>query len=783
MTTIITIILAVVLLAALGKIFFKGSSSQRGASSNSSEPFAASEKEKKNQSADKKQGFGTASDIKVKGANLFCPPPEPTLFTGRKETQKKIMAQAATSPIVIGINGYSGAGKTCLAISLINKYSPQFSSNCLFIDMQGGHPAPPSAEDIMRRIILRFHPSQPLPTDSKKLAKLYRVALKVHKGILILDNASGAKQVKPLAPPSSWLMIVTSTKPALIPNMVAFELEPMESLEAHTLLTRWAPKISPSIKEIGFICKGLPMALEIIGKLFAINSTMAPEYFTKKLVETRQRFGEEEEGKTDFAAGIRAAISLSYTMLPDQAAVVFKKLSVFPGSFTANAVSFICEDPKNLSLTGLEKFGLVQFNLNTNRYHLHQQIKNFIKPLLAPGDRNMTERRLATEFMNVLENAHLHVEKGGNEAIKGLRLFDLELENIKAGMEWGRKYCEMDKDAAQICSAYTEFGAAMIGQRLSPTECIQWYETALTAARQLEDKESERKHLLNLGAQYVLLRKTQEATNTLQKALSFCKKEGDVEGQRASLHHLTQLSLSSNDHPIAIKYLEEHIELTQADGNKEEEFKLLTQLTKSCTLIKEYNKATHIGEQAMELAALCNDKFLHTTLLHNLGASFLNIGETDKALKNLEAALVLCHTIPNSPLQWELIKLISEAAFKAGDVPRTLKILLNGIEIARKANDLPNEGNLLIQLVETHIQNQSGDQAMRYMEEALVVSKKIKDRSMEGKVLWTWGQALEKTGDLAGAVSRGLEAVKIYEELKKPETSELRAQVDKWSGS
>jgi tetratricopeptide (TPR) repeat protein len=558
--------------------------------------------------------------------------------------------------------------------------------------MQGDSPTPPSAEDIMRRIILRFHPSQPLPTDSKKLTKLYRVALKVHKGILILDNVSGAKQVKPLAPPSSWLMIVTSIKPALIPNMVAIELEPMENLEAHTLLTRWAPKISPTINEISFICKGLPMALEIIGKLFAINSTMAPEYFTKKLVEVRSKFGDEEEGKTDFVAGIRAAISLSYAMLPGQAAVVFKKLSVFPGSFTANAVSFICEDPKNLSLTGLEKYGLIQHNINTNRYYLHQQIKNFIKPLLTPGDRNMTERRLATEFMNVLENAHLHVEKGGKEAVKGFRLFDLELDNIKAGMEWSRKYCNKDKDAAQICSGYTEYGATMISQRLSPAECIQWFEAALTAARQLEDKESERKHLLNLGAQYVLLRKPQEATNTLLKALSFCKKEGDVEGQRTSLHHLTQLSLSTNDHPFAIKYLEEHIELIQADGNKEEEFKLLTQLTKSCTLIKEYNKAILIGEQAMELAALSDDKFLHITLLHNLGASYMNIGETEKALKTLESALGLSHKTPNSPLQWELINLISEAAFKAGDVTRTLKVLLNGLEIARKSKDLQNEG-------------------------------------------------------------------------------------------
>ena len=88
-------------------------------------------------------------------------------------------------------------------------------------------------------------------------------------------------------------------------------------------------------------------------------------------------------------------------------------------------------------------------------------------------------------------------------------------------MEWSRKRCTQDKDAVQVCSAYTENGATMIGQRLSPSECIQWFETALSAARLLEDKESERKHLLNLGQQYVLLNQSQVAMDTLQHALSF----------------------------------------------------------------------------------------------------------------------------------------------------------------------------------------------------------------------------------------------------------------------
>lgn len=775
MTTALAIIVAIVLLVALSKIFTKdGLSSKVARKPKGSSPGKKIEE----QPEEAESGPSISSHISVKGASLFRPPPEPALFTGRKEAQKKIVGQITTFPAIIGISGHSGVGKTCMAISLSNKFASQFTTNCLFVDMQGDNQDPPSAENIMRRIILRFHPSQPLPTDDKKLAKLYRTALKTRKGILILDNASNAKQVKPLAPPPSWLLIVTSTEPVLIPKMVAILLDPMDHLEAQTLLTRWAPKISPAIKEICNICKGVPMALEIIGKLFIINSTMTPDYFAKKFVETREGFGGEDEN--NFVVGIRAAISFSYHMLPEQTALVLKKLSVFPESFTAGAVSFVCEDPKCLSLIGLEKYGLVQHNANTNRFYLHQQVKNFVRPLLAPGDRNMTERRLATEFMNVLESAHFHVAKGDKEAIKGFRLFDLELENIKAGMEWSRRHCAKDNDAAQICSGYAENGATMISQRLSPAECVRWFEAALTAARQLKDKEAERKHLLNLGRQYVLLKQSEKATRSLQSALEFCKSEGDVEGQKTALQQLTLLSLSNNDHPLAIKYIEESLELDS--GDPETKFELLTQLTKCCTQNQEHDKAISAGEEAMELDTVNNDKSLLITLFHNLGKSYMETGEEEKSLETFESALELCREIPGFPLNGELIKLTSEAACKAGDVPRALKHLLSGLEMARKTNDLSNEGALLIQLAETHIQNKSEDQAFGYLEMALNLTKRTKDRPTGGRVLWMWSQALAKSGNLAVAVSQGLEALKIYEDLKKPEASEIRAQINKWSG-
>ncbi len=722
-----------------------------------------------------------SSDIGVKSTDLFRPPPEPEFISGRKEEMKKIIAVASARPAIVGISGFSGVGKTCLAITMIGKLSPQFPGNCLFVDMQSDNPNPPSAEDIMRRIILKFHPSQTLPSDNKKLAKLYRAALKAHKGILILDDASNADQVKPLIPPPSWLLMFTSTKPILIPKMTSINLEPLEILDAHTLLNQLAPEISPAIKEIAPICKGISLPLEVIGKLFAINSTMAPDYFAKKFLEERKKFGEDEKG--NLIDGVRSALSLCYKMLENKTAIILRKLVVFPGSFTANAASFICEDPKNLSLTGLEKYGLVQYNLNNNRYYLHAQVKNFLKPMLTPGERGVAERRLATEFMNVLESAHYHVEKEGKEALKGLRLFDLELDNIKAGMEWSRRYCAQDKDAAQMCSAYTENGATMISKRLSPSECISWFEAALSAASQLEDKEAERKHLLNLGKQYVLLNQSKKAIDTLERALTLCKKEEDTEGQRDALNNLSRICQINNDYALTTKYLEQNIEMAKAAGDDDDEFKLLVQLTSSCIQNQEYNKAVHAGEQAMGLYELVKDSPLKVSILYNLGKGYLETEEPALALEQLEKGLRLAQKTPNSPFQGELFKLTADAVFKTGDIASALKHLEKGLEAMRKAKNQATEGALMIQIAEIHIHNKNEDRASDYFEEALNLSQLIKDRALEGKALWTWSQALGEKGNLDDAITRAQKALKVFEELNKPEARDIRDKIKEWSGN
>ena len=146
MTTII-IIIAVAALVGLGsKIFLKdsskgGLSDQGGMAPGPGESSSSAKKEKATGSPVEK-ALKISPGMDTSGANLFRPPPDHTLFTGQKEALIKIAAHATTRPILIGVSGFSGVGKTSFIIPLMKKFAPQFSGTCLLIDMQGDHPDP-----------------------------------------------------------------------------------------------------------------------------------------------------------------------------------------------------------------------------------------------------------------------------------------------------------------------------------------------------------------------------------------------------------------------------------------------------------------------------------------------------------------------------------------------------------------------------------------------------------------------------------------------------------------
>jgi hypothetical protein len=90
------------------------------------------------------------------------------------------------------------------------------------------------------------------------------------------------------------------------------------------------------------------------------------------------------------------------------------------------------------------------------------------------------------------------------------------------------------------------------------------------------------------------------------------------------------------------------------------------------------------------------------------------------------------------------------------------------------------EGSLLLQLGSTHQENNENDQAAIYFEDALGLSKKIGNRELEGEALWKVCMGLGIQEKFIEASERANEVLKIYEEIKHPDSMTVRTQIRKW---
>ena len=111
---------------------------------------------------------------------------------------------------------------------------------------------------------------------------------------------------------------------------------------------------------------------------------------------------------------------------------------------------------------------------------------------------------------------------------------------------------------------------------------------------------------------------------------------------------------------------------------------------------------------------------------------------------------------------------------------KALIYLENGLNTARKNKDVQGEGRLLIQLGSTHQENNENDQAAIYFEDALELSKKIGDRELQGEALWNICLGLGIQEKFIEASERANEVLKIYEEIKHPDSMTVRKQIRKW---
>jgi hypothetical protein len=211
------------------------------------------------------------------------PSPVPR-FTGR--VAQLVELDNADSPVVV-VSGAAGVGKTALVLEWARQVGEQFEDGCLHIDLRGhsgdGIVAP---ADALATLLCELGvPPQAVPTGPAEREARYHDLLAARHLLLVLDDAHGVEQLRPLLP--SWTscrVVVTSRDPltALLarPWVHRIELDPLSLDDSVALLMpligRRAAADQSALRSLAVSCRGVPLALRIAAEYVLAHPETPP---------------------------------------------------------------------------------------------------------------------------------------------------------------------------------------------------------------------------------------------------------------------------------------------------------------------------------------------------------------------------------------------------------------------------------------------------------------------------------------------------------------------------
>lgn len=339
-------------------------------------------------------------------------------FTGRTAELEVLRELAEGSAAggtagVATISGPAGTGKTSLAVHAAEHLAGSFPDGRLYVDLRGMDPVPLSPAIALARLLKALGVAERrIAGDEGERAGQYRAVLRERRCLIVLDNAAGEAQVRPLLPAAApGLTLITSRRSlAGLEGVRQLPLEPLPGDEAAALLAaiigRQRAEADPrGLAEVVRLCGNLPLAVRIAGNRLQSR----PGW---NLGQLAGRLGDQERRLEALSAGdlaVAGAFQLSYRQLSLTAQRLFRRLAltaapefgVAMAAVLAELELFEAED----ALEELVELGLLQSPFAA-AYRFHDLVRLYARARLSEQEP-IEEQRAARQRMEswLLETA------------------------------------------------------------------------------------------------------------------------------------------------------------------------------------------------------------------------------------------------------------------------------------------------------------------------------------------------------------------------------------------
>lgn len=351
------------------------------------------------------------------------------------------MRETSQTPPIIGICGPPGIGKTALAVHAAHQLQAHFPDGVWYANLAAADGSARAPGAVLAELLSTSGATNAaLPHEVEARAAMFRARIANRRVLLVLDNAAGVAQIRPLLPgmPGAAVLITSRTDLfglVALYGSVTFRLDVLTRGESRLLLARQlgGDRIAgepDATDELIELCGRLPLALRTAGAKLAAQPSMLIQEYVNDLRKDDRLSELEVDG--DDQVGVRAAFALSYRGLPPDARRLFRLLGLLHGPVStpaAGALLGVNDQEAARLLRVLATANLLERTSRT-RYQLHDLLRLYARELVKAedrqADREMALQRLSDFLLRSIHNAgaalypdHLYLPPSGEQGKRG----------------------------------------------------------------------------------------------------------------------------------------------------------------------------------------------------------------------------------------------------------------------------------------------------------------------------------------------------------------------------
>ena len=616
----------------------------------------------------------------------FHVPVQPTPFIGRETELVQLESYLDDSTCrLLTLIGPGGVGKTRLAYQVAASKAEDFASGVCIVPLSGIASSQDVLSTLARSLAFEFYGR----ADQKAQVLDY---LREKSLLLVMDNCEhildGIEVLGEILAAAPRVKILATSRERL--NLQGEWLFPVHGLpfpqnesesDAHTygamqLFVQSARRGRPGfhledVTDAARICQlveGLPLAIELAASWvhqMPVARIAAHIEHDLDFLATNLRDVPERHRST------RALFEHSWGLLSKDEQAVLRKLSVFRGSFDAEAAEYTGGATLH-TLSALTEKSLVRAS-PSGRYDVHELLRQFAEEKVRhAGEFAATQDRHLDYYVTWAEEANGHLR--GGEQLIWYRRIETEHDNLQAALRWG-----------------TSEQRSETGLRLAVALWIFWFRHGYWR---------EGFEWLKVGIE---------------------RTQGDTATRAYAMLYAATLLLSSGS-AMAESYLHEGLRIGQKLGSHD----LVAMLYVSLGFTQaDYEKATEMFDQALTLLRQVDARFDLTTVLFLYGDRARAHGDLNRAEALYQESLSIAQAVQNRVLTPTPLGNLGRLAVYRQDYERAATLLQQAVALARELGSRVGIADWLVQLGTLEVYRGNHTTAEQYLEETLALYRDL----------------------------------------------------------